>query len=224
MKIDVLTLFPKMLEGFLSESMIGRAIRSKQVTINVHNVRDWSTDPNNNVDDRPFGGGAGMVLQVEPLLAALNQLRTPSSHVIYLCPDGQSLKTKRVQELAHYEHLILISGHYENIDERIRNFCVHEEISIGDYVLTNGTLPAAVLMDAIVRYIPGVLGAQESLEQDCFHNPLLSYPQYTRPAKFDNWETPEVLFSGNHEAIDQWRFQQQLVRTLRKRPDLIFNT
>ena len=223
MKIDVLTLFPKMLDGFLSESITGRALREHLVDINVHNLRDWSRDPHHTVDDRPFGGGAGMVLKPEPLKSAIDTLKKHKTHVVYLCPDGQLLTTQKVRSLVKHEHLLLISGHYESVDERFRTSCVNEEISIGDYVLTNGTLPAAVLIDAIVRYIPGVLGTEQSLEQDCFSNGLLSFPQYTRPSNFNGDEVPDVLSSGNHEAIADWRLEQQMLRTLRRRPDLIFN-
>jgi tRNA (guanine37-N1)-methyltransferase len=223
MKIDILTLFPKILEGFVSESMIGRAVRSGCVDLRVHNLRDWSKDPHKAADDRPFGGSAGMILKPEPLCDAVNDLKTQGSKVIYLCPDGQRLTTSVVRRLAVESHLILVSGHYEGVDERFREHCVHEEISIGDYILTNGTLPAAVLMDTITRYIPGVLGDEQSLEQDSFSRGLLAFPQYTRPCNFQDWQVPEVLFSGNHEKIAFWRLKQQLVRTLRRRSDLIFN-
>lgn len=223
MKIDVLTLFPKMLDGFVSESILGRAVRKHLVDLQIHNLRDWSKDIRHTVDDRPFGGGAGMVLQPEPLFDAIKSLSNNNTHVVYLCPDGQALTTKKVKSLASKEHLLLVSGHYESIDERIRTLCVNEEISIGDYVLTNGTLPSAVLIDAIMRYVPGVLGAEQSLEQDSFSNGLLSFPQYTRPVNFNGEEAPSILSSGNHEAIAYWRLEQQILRTVRRRPDLIFN-
>ena len=223
MKIDVLTLFPKMLDGFVSESILGRAVRKHLVDLQIHNLRDWSKDIRHTVDDRPFGGGAGMVLQPEPLFDAIKSLSNNNTHVVYLCPDGQPLTTKKVKSLASKEHLLLVSGHYESIDERIRTLCVNEEISIGDYVLTNGTLPSAVLIDAIMRYVPGVLGAEQSLEQDSFSNGLLSFPQYTRPVNFNGEEAPSILSSGNHEAIAYWRLEQQILRTVRRRPDLIFN-
>lgn len=223
MKIDILTLFPKMLEGFVSESILGRAVREGHVDLRIHNLRDWSQDAHHTVDDRPFGGGAGMVLKADVLARAIQSLRTQNTRVIYLCPDGMPLKTETVKTLAEEQHLILISGHYEGIDERFREQNVDEEISIGDYVLTNGTLPAAVLVDAIMRYIPNVLGDEQSLQQDSFSNTFLTFPQYTRPLTFNDAEIPSILFSGNHEAIARWRLEQQMLRTIRRRPDLIFN-
>lgn len=223
MKIDILTLFPKMLEGFVSESILGRAVREGHVDLTIHNLRDWSQDAHHTVDDRPFGGGAGMVLKADVLARAIQSLRTQNTRVIYLCPDGIPLKTENVKTLAREQHLILISGHYEGIDERFREQNVDEEISIGDYVLTNGTLPAAVLVDAIMRYIPNVLGDEQSLQQDSFSNTFLTFPQYTRPLTFNDVEIPSILFSGNHEAIARWRLEQQMLRTIRRRPDLIFN-
>ncbi len=223
MKIDVLTLFPKMLEGFMSESIVGRALREQLFSLQIYNLRDWAKDERRTVDDRPFGGGAGMVLQAEPLAEAVEALKNERTHVVYLCPDGFPLTMPKVRELAEKEHLLLVSGHYESVDERFRSQCVDEEISIGDYVLTNGTLPAAVLIDAVVRTLPGVLGDEQSLRQDSFRESLLSFPQYTRPETFREEKVPEVLLSGNHEAIARWRLEQQMKRTIRRRPDLIFN-
>ena len=223
MKIDVLTLFPKMLEGFMSESIVGRALRERLFSLQIYNLRDWAKDERRTVDDRPFGGGAGMVLQTEPLAEAVGALKGEHTHVVYLCPDGFPLTMPKVRELAEKEHLLLVSGHYESVDERFRSQCVDEEISIGDYVLTNGTLPAAVLIDAVVRTLPGALGDEQSLQQDSFRGGLLSFPQYTRPEAFRGEKVPEVLLSGNHEAIARWRLEQQMKRTIRRRPDLIFN-
>ncbi|MBR1843412.1 MAG: tRNA (guanosine(37)-N1)-methyltransferase TrmD [Opitutales bacterium] len=223
MKIDVLTLFPKMLEGFVSESIIGRALRERLFSLQIYNLRDWAKDERRTVDERPFGGGAGMVLQAEPLAEAVEALKGGHTHVVYLCPDGFPLTMPKVRELAEKEHLLLVSGHYESVDERFRSQCVDEEISIGDYVLTNGTLPAAVLIDAVVRTLPGTLGDEQSLQQDSFREGLLSFPQYTRPETFRGGKVPEVLLSGNHEAIARWRLEQQMKRTIRRRPDLIFN-
>ena len=223
MKIDVLTLFPKMLDGFVSESIVGRALREQLFSLQIYNLRDWAKDERRTVDDRPFGGGAGMVLQAEPLAEAVEALKGEHTHVVYLCPDGFPLTMPKVRELAEKEHLLLVSGHYESVDERFRSQCVDEEISIGDYVLTNGTLPAAVLIDAVVRTLPGVLGDEQSLQQDSFREGLLSFPQYTRPETFRGEKVPEVLLSGNHEAIARWRLEQQMKRTIRRRPDLIFN-
>ena len=212
-----------MLDGFVSESIVGRAVREHFIDLHIHNLRDWAKDVRRTVDDRPFGGGAGMVLQTEILCDAIAFIQTENTHVVYLCPDGQPLTTQKVQALAKHTHLLLVSGHYESIDERFRNRCVSEEISIGDYVLTNGTLPAAVLIDAVARYIPGVLGTEQSLEQDSFSHGLLTFPQYTRPTEFKGDTVPEVLLSGNHEAVAKWRLEQQILRTIRRRPDLIFN-
>ena len=223
MKIEVLTLFPKMLEGFVSESIVGRALREQLFALQIYNLRDWSKNARRTVDDRPFGGGAGMVLQPEPLTEAVESLRNEQTHVVYLCPDGDPLTMPKVREFAQKEHLLLISGHYEGIDERVRTQCIDEEISIGDYVLTNGTLAAAVLIDAVVRMFPGVLGDEQSLEQDSFAHGLLSFPQYTRPEVFRGQFIPRVLSSGDHEAIDKWRLKYQIKRTLQRRPDLIFN-
>lgn len=223
MLIDVLTLFPRMLSGFIAESIVGRALKEHLLSLQIHNLRDWADDARRTVDDRPFGGGAGMVLKPDVLLNATKALSTPDTYVVYLCPDGQPLSTDKVRELAKHTHLLLVSGHYESIDERFREQHINSEISIGDYVLTNGTLPAAVLIDAVARYIPGVLGAAQSLEQDSFSHGLLTFPQYTRPESFDGGSVPEVLLGGNHEAVAQWRLQQQIIRTIRRRPDLIFN-
>lgn len=223
MKIDVLTLFPKMLDGFISESIVGRAVREHLIDLHVHNLRDWAKDARRTVDDRPFGGGAGMVLQMEVLCEAVSAIHTQDTRVVYLCPDGQPLTTQKVRSLAKHSHLLLVSGHYESIDERFRNRYVDEELSIGDYVLTNGTLPAAVLIDAVTRYIPGVLGTEQSLEQDSFCHGLLTFPQYTRPTEFQGDVVPATLLSGDHEAVAKWRLEQQILRTIRRRPDLIFN-
>ncbi len=222
MRIDIITLFPGMLTGFLQESIIGRAIESGKVALGVHDLRAYSEDFKHRVvDDRPFGGGPGMLLKPEPLSAAIEALRKPGSKVIYLCPDGEVLKTPRVQSLALEDHLILISGHYEGIDQRIRDEYVDIELSIGDYVLTNGTLPAAVLVDALSRQIPGVLGEEKSLTYDSFRNSLLSFPQYTRPVEFRGKGVPSVLLSGNHGAIEAWRLEEQRKKTAQRRPDLL---
>lgn len=207
----------------MSESIVGRALREQLFSLQIYNLRDWAKDERRTVDDRPFGGGAGMVLQAEPLAEAVEALKNERTHVVYLCPDGFPLTMPKVRELAEKEHLLLVSGHYESVDERFRSQCVDEEISIGDYVLTNGTLPAAVLIDAVVRTLPGVLGDEQSLRQDSFRESLLSFPQYTRPETFREEKVPEVLLSGNHEAIARWRLEQQMKRTIRRRPDLIFN-
>ena len=201
--------------------MIGRAIHNGLIAINRYNIRDWATDKHHVTDDSPFGGGSGMVMKPEPIFAAIESLKTPTSKVIFMCPDGEVLNTQMACTLAQEEHIILLSGHYEGVDERVREVLVDQEISIGDYVLTNGTLPAAVLMDAVSRQIPGVLGGEESLKQDSFSDGLLSFPQYTRPASFRGLNVPEVLLSGNHAEIAKWRQEQRLKRTLERRPQLL---
>lgn len=221
MTIDLVSLFPTMVDGFIAQSVLGRAIKRGLITIKLHDLREWANPPHYLVDDRPFGGGAGMLLQPEPLFKTIEFLRKPQSKVIYLCPDGELLNTSLAQNLANETHLILISGHYEGIDERVREYLIDQEISIGNYILTNGTLPAAVLIDVVARFIPGVLGEEKSLTQDSFNDNLLSYPQYTRPANFRGMEVPEVLLSGDHQAIERWRKTQQIARTETRRPDLI---
>lgn len=221
--IDLLTLFPEMVTGFFSESMLGRASKNGLLNVNVHNIRDWATGKHLNTDDRPFGGGAGMLLKPEPLAAAIDATKTERAKVIYLCPDGELLTSAIGRELAQEEHLVLVSGHYEGIDQRIRDSRIDREISIGDYVLTNGTIAAAVLIDCLSRYIPGVLGEEKSLTQDSFNDNLLSFPQYTRPLDFEGMGVPEVLLSGHHEEIQRWRDKCRLEKTKARRPDLFKN-
>lgn len=221
MRIDVLTLFPAMLDGFFSESMLGRAREAKLLEINVRNTRDWATDKHKTTDDRPFGGGAGMVMKCEPIFAAMEELQTPGCRRIYLTPDGVPFTTAKAEELSKQQHLILLSGHYEGIDQRIRDTLIDEEISIGDYVLTNGTLAAAVVIDALARFIPGVLGEEKSLTSESFTRNLLDFPNYTRPAVYRGMSVPEVLLQGNHGEIEKWRHAQQLEKTAKIRPDLL---
>ena len=221
--IDTLTLFPHMLDAFLRESIIGRALEKKLFTHKTHNIRDWTTDKHRTADDRPLGGGAGMVLKPEPVFAAIEELQTPLSHRIYLTPDGTPLTESIARELSTKEHIILLSGHYEGIDQRIRDNLIDREISIGDYVLTNGTLPAAVLIDALARFIPGVLGKENSLTSESFTNSLLDFPQYTRPANFRGMTVPEVLLSGDHGKIETWRWERRIEKTRKVRPDLLNN-
>jgi tRNA (guanine37-N1)-methyltransferase len=223
MQIDVLTLFPAMLEGFLGESILGKAREAKLVDLRIHNLRNWATDKHKVTDDRPFGGGAGMVMKPEPVFAAVEQLRRPEggTRVIYLTPDGAPLTPAVGERLSHEAHIIFLSGHYEGIDQRIRDHLIDEEISIGDYVLTNGTLAAAVVVDVLCRFIPGVLGEENSLTHESFTRNLLDFPQYTRPAEFRGWKVPEVLISGNHALIEKWRQEQCLQKTRRLRPDLL---
>ncbi len=221
MKIDVLTLFPQMLDGFLSESMMGRAQASGLVEVNAHNLRDWAKGKHKQVDDRPFGGGAGMVLMPEPIFDAFETLQAPQSHRIYLAPDGEPLTPAIAQSLSQKSHLILLSGHYEGIDERARENLIDQEISIGDYVLTNGTLAAAVLIDCLCRFLPGFLGEEKSLTSESFQGSLLDFPQFTRPAVFRDMPIPEVLLSGNHAEIEMWRQREREERTRQRRPDLL---
>lgn len=221
MKIDVLTLFPQMLDGFLSESMMGRAQASGLVEVNAHNLRDWAKGKHKQVDDRPFGGGAGMVLMPEPIFDAFKTLQTPQSHRIYLAPDGEPLTPAIADSLSQKSHLILLSGHYEGIDERVRKNLIDQEISIGDYILTNGTLAAAVLIDCLCRFLPGFLGEEKSLTSESFQGSLLDFPQFTRPAVFRDMPIPEVLLSGNHAEIEMWRQRKREERTRQRRPDLL---
>ncbi len=221
LKIDVLTLFPRMLEGIFAESILGKGIAAGLLSVNVHDARAWATDKHRTADDRPFGGGAGMVMKPEPVFAALEQLQTPGCRRIYLTPDGTPLSPALARELSQLPHLILLSGHYEGIDQRIRDCVIDQEVSIGDYVLTNGTLAAAVVIDALARYIPGVLGDEKSLTHESFTSKLLDFPQYTRPAEFRGMSVPEVLLSGNHAEIEKWRAARQLEKTRKVRPDLL---
>lgn len=223
LKIDVITIFPQMLDGFLRESMMKRAAAAGLVEFNTINLRDFADDRHNTTDDRPFGGGPGMVMKVEPMFAAVESVRTPESRVILMSPQGGTFKQSDARRLADdCSHLIFICGHYEGIDERIREALVDEEISIGDYILTNGVLSAAIVIDAIVRLRPGVLGGGEAaVEEESFSSGLLEYPQYTRPPEFRGMKVPGILFTGDHGEIARWRHEQALKRTMDRRPDLL---
>ena len=221
LRIDIVTLFPRMLDGFLGESILGSGIEAGYLQVEVHDLRRWTSDKHRTADDRPFGGGAGMVLKPEPVFAAIEQLQTPGCRRIYLTPDGTPLSPALALDLSRERHLVLLSGHYEGIDQRIRDRMIDQEISIGDYVLTNGTLAAAVVLDALARFIPGVLGEEKSLTHESFTNRLLDFPQYTRPAEFRSMSVPEVLLSGNHAEIEKWRHARQVEKTLSVRPDLL---
>ena len=225
MRIDIITIFPKMFEPVLNESIIKRAQNKGKVKIYVHNLRDWSFDKHKKVDDRPFGGGSGMVMRPEPIFEAVEYIKSrvkgKGLRVILLSPQGERLNQKIAKRLVKYKHLILICGHYEGVDERVRKYLVDEEISIGDYVLTGGELPAMVLVDSVIRLIPGVLGDKNSLNFESFEGNLLEYPQYTRPADFRDMRVPEVLLSGDHNKIGAWRKEQALRRTKQRRPDLL---
>lgn len=221
LEFDILTLFPEMVEGFFTSSMIARGQKNGLIDVRAHQLRDWATDKHQRTDEMPYGGGAGMVLMPEPIFAAVEALRKPKTKVIYMAPDGEPLTSPLARELAKEEHLLILSGHYEGVDQRVRDEVVDREISIGDYVLTNGTLAAAVLIDSVSRFIPGFLGDEKSLTEESFMSSLLGFPQYTRPADFRGMRVPEVLLSGNHAAIEQWRHAQQIDKTKRLRPDLI---
>jgi tRNA (guanine37-N1)-methyltransferase len=221
LKIDLLTLFPRMLDGFLAESILGKGIAAGHLSVAVHDLRQWCLDKHRTADDRPFGGGAGMVMKPEPVFAAMEQLQTPGCRRIYLTPDGTPLSPTLAAELSRETHLIFLSGHYEGIDQRIRDHVIDGEISIGDYVLTNGTIAAAVVIDALARFIPGVLGEEKSLTHESFTSKLLDFPQYTRPAEFRGMTVPEVLLSGNHAEIEKWRAARQVEKTRQIRPDLL---
>ena len=219
MKIDILTLFPEMFDGFKNESIIKRAIESKKVEINTCNFRDFAKNKHKKVDDTPYGGGAGMVLMCQPIYDAVESLKTYKSKVIMLSPQGKPYTQKKAYELSKEEHLIFICGHYEGFDERISSLC-DEEISIGDYVLTGGELPSMVITDSVVRLLPGVI-EEESHEIDSFNENLLDYPTYTKPRNYKGMKVPEVLLSGDHKKIDEWRKEQRLLVTKEKRPDLL---
>lgn len=220
MEIDILSLFPDYFLGPFNESIIKQAIKKNLLSIRQVNIRDFSEDKHHKVDDRPYGGGPGMVLMPEPVTKALNSVRRPESKLIYLSPQGTLLTAKKAQELAQHQHLVLLCGHYEGIDQRVIDKEVDEQISIGDFVLTNGALAAIVLVDSVIRFIPGVLGHEMAAKQDSFANFLLDHPHYTRPEVFDQMMVPEVLLEGNHEKIEQWRLIEALKRTRTARPDL----
>ncbi|UCG14736.1 MAG: tRNA (guanosine(37)-N1)-methyltransferase TrmD [Deltaproteobacteria bacterium] len=223
MIIDILTIFPDMVAGPLRESIVGKAIDRRLVEVRVFNIREFATDSHRTTDDRPFGGGSGMVMKPEPLAAAIRcvRARTPPPVVVLLSPQGRVFNQELAWELSRQQHLCLVCGRYEGIDERIRHYHVDDEISIGDYVLTGGELPALVVLDAVVRLVSGVLGSSQSVEEDSFASGLLEYPHYTRPEIFEGHRTPEVLLSGNHGAIRRWRRQQSLLRTWQRRRDLL---
>ena len=221
MKIDVLTLFPGMFAGPLDESIIKRARQAGLLELQLHQLRDWTHDRHKTVDDRPFGGGPGMLLKPEPIFEAVESLRREQTRVVLMSPSGRKFDQGIARELAQVEHLLLVTGHYEGFDERIREALADDELSIGDYVLTNGALPAMVVVDAVTRLLPGVLGDDASSSEESFSTGLLEYPQYTRPAEFRGMKVPEVLQSGNHAEIARWREEQAKLRTKKQRPDLI---
>ncbi len=220
MRIDILTLFPSMFDGVFSESIIKRAVHDGHIQINLINFRDYSRDHHGKVDDTPYGGGAGMVLSVQPIFDAVNDLKSDDTKVILLTPDGNLYKEKMAYDLSREKHLILICGHYEGFDERIRSIC-DMEISIGDYVLTGGEIPAMVLVDSITRLIPGVINEESHLMDSFNSSNLLDYPVYTKPREFNGMSVPEVLLSGDHKKIEEYRCKESLKRTKERRPDLL---
>jgi len=218
MKIDFLTLFPNMYDGFLSESIISRAVTNKKVEINIHNFRDYSKDVHKKTDDTPYGGGSGMVLMCQPIFDCVNSIKTEKSKVIMLTPDGETFNQEMAYDLASESHLIFLAGHYEGFDERIKSI-VDREVSIGDYVLTGGELPSMVMADAIIRLVPGVI-LEDSHLKESFNNDTLDYPTYTKPRVFAGMEVPEVLLNGDHKKIENFREESSLMKTLEKRPDI----
>ena len=223
MRIDVLTLFPQMFEGVLSESIIKRAIQKGAIEVYTHNIRDYSLDKHKRVDDYPFGGGAGMVMMVEPISRCIEKLKSEREYdaILFMAPDGQTFNQNKANALSLRKNIMILCGHYKGVDERIREMYITEEISIGDFVLSGGELAAMVIVDAIARIIPGVLSDESSALTDSFQNGLLSPPVYTRPADFKGHIVPEILLSGHEQKISEWRFEQQLERTKKRRPDLL---
>ncbi len=228
MRIDIITLFPEICRAPLNESMMKRAQENGALELRIHNLRDWTNDKHHVVDDAPFGGGQGMVMKPEPIFAAVEDLRNQTSNVkhqtskvILMSPTGRRLDQRMAEQLSQESHLVIVCGHYEGVDHRVVEHLIDEEISIGDYVLTNGAIAAVVLVDAIVRLIPGVLGDEQSAHDDSFREGLLEAPQYTRPAEFRGWKVPEILLSGNHGEIAAWRKEQSKKRTRENRPDLL---
>ena len=219
MKIDILTLFPDMFDGFLSESIIGRAIKDRKVEINIYNIRNYSNDPHKKVDDYPFGGGKGMVLMPQPIFDAVKDLKRQDSFVILTTPQGEVYNQKKAYELKNKKHIIIICGHYEGFDERIRTLA-DLELSLGDFILTGGEIASMAITDSITRLIDGVIN-EESHLNDSFNNDLLDYPVYTRPADYNGLKVPEVLLSGHHANIAKWRHQEQIRRTKERSPDLL---
>jgi tRNA (guanine37-N1)-methyltransferase len=221
MRIDILTLFPEICRAPLNESMMKRAQTSGALDLRIHNLRDWTTDKHRMADDSPFGGGQGMVMKPEPVFAAVESLRTDDAKVLLMTPQGRPFSQRLATELSLGPHLIIICGHYEGIDHRVTEHLVDAEISIGDYVLTNGAIAAVVVVDAVARLLPGVLGHEQSAADDSFSHGLLEAPQYTRPAEFRGWKIPEILLSGDHAQIAAWRREQAILRTKQNRPDLL---
>jgi tRNA (guanine37-N1)-methyltransferase len=220
-RFDILTLFPNLCAGVFTESILKKAQENRLIQVRCLNIRDWATDKHRVTDEPPYGGGPGMVLKPEPIFAAVESIRTERSHVILMTPGGRRFTQKIAAELSQKEHLIFVCGHYEGIDHRVTEYLVNDELSIGDFVLSNGALAAAVIVDAVARLIPGVLGDGDSARDESFSSGTLEYPQYTRPHEFRGWNVPEVLLSGNHRAIREWRDNQARQKTQQRRPDLL---
>lgn len=223
MKIDIITVLPKLLEGFFSDSILKRALQSGKSHINIHNLRDYGIGKNKQVDDYSFGGGAGMVMRIEPIFNCISELKkdTRYDEIIYMCPDGKRFNQTEANYLSTQKNILILCGHYKGIDERVREHLITREISIGDYVLSGGEIAAAVVVDAIVRLLPGVLSDETSALTDSFQDGLLAPPVYTRPAEFNGWKVPDILTSGHTANIEKWRFEQSEKRTKERRPDLL---
>ncbi len=221
LKFDVLTLFPGMFKGYFDESIMKRAREKGILSLAVHNLRDWASDSHRTVDDKPYGGGAGMVMMVSIIHDAVQSLKRKNSHVILLSPQGKLLNQELAKDLARRQHLIVIGGHYEGVDERVRELVVDEEVSIGDFVISNGSLAAMILIDVVTRLHPGVVGDERSVVEDSFYKGLLDHPHYTRPRVFQGLEVPEVLLLGDHDKVRRWRRREALRRTLQRRPELL---
>ncbi len=222
MRFDIITLFPEMFETVFSAGVVGKAIEKRLISVNVHNLRDFATDKHRQVDDRPFGGSPGMVLKPEPVFAAVEQIRVSGQTPVFLLsPRGKPFDTRRAEAMAGESGMILICGRYEGVDERVIRHLITDEVSVGDYILTGGEPAATVVVDAVSRFVPGVVGKQESVASESFSQELLEHPQYTRPRDFKGMKVPDVLVSGNHEQIEQWRLKRSLEKTWRTRPDLL---
>jgi len=221
LRFDILTLFPSLCQGAFTESILGKAQENRLIAVRCLNIRDWATGKHRLTDEPPYGGGPGMVMKPEPIFAAVEAIRTDRSRVILLSPGGRRFNQTIAKELTEEDQLILIGGHYEGIDQRVAEYLADEELSVGDFVITNGAIAAVLVVDAVARLIPGVLGDSDSAANDSFSDGLLEYPQYTRPNEFRGWKVPEILLSGNHRAIYQWRLEQAKKKTAETRPDLL---
>lgn len=223
MRIDIITVLPEMIEGFVHESILSRAEKKGLAKITLHNLRDYSNDKWKRIDDYPFGGQAGMVMQIEPIYRCITSLKEKHKYdeIIFTSPDGEQFNQKMANDLSLKENIIILAGHYKGVDQRVRDHIITREISVGDYVLTGGELPAAIITDAIVRLLPGAISDEQSALSDCFQDNMLSAPIYTRPRSYNGWDVPDILLSGNEAKIKQWEFEQAMERTKRLRPDLL---